>query len=93
MKCSYSFIFFKQWNDVKEYANAHDIEIMGDMPFYVGFDSADVWENQQDFLLDGDARPTVVAGVPPDYFSKTGQLWGNPIYNWRQMKKENYDSG
>lgn len=85
------FIFFKQWNDVKEYANAHDIEIMGDMPFYVGFDSADVWENQQDFLLDGDARPTVVAGVPPDYFSKTGQLWGNPIYNWRQMKKENYD--
>lgn len=85
------FIFYKQWNSIKQYANAHDIEIMGDIPFYVGVDSCDVWENQQDFLLDSDARPTVVAGVPPDYFSKTGQLWGNPIYHWKQLKKENYE--
>lgn len=85
------FIFYKQWKSVKDYANAREVEIMGDIPFYVGIDSADVWENQQDFLLDSTGSPSVVAGVPPDYFSKTGQLWGNPIYHWKQLKKEGYE--
>lgn len=85
------FIFFQQWNEVKLYANAHHIQIMGDMPIYVGIDSVDVWENQHDFLLDKQGHPTCVAGVPPDYFSKQGQRWGNPIYNWKRLKKERYE--
>lgn len=85
------FIFYKQWKDIKEYANAHDVKIMGDIPFYVGSDSADVWQQQQQFLLDEDGYATSVAGVPPDYFSETGQRWGNPIYDWKQMKKNKYD--
>lgn len=85
------FIFYKQWKDIKDYANAHGIQIMGDIPFYVGLDSADVWQNQEDFLLDEKGNPTSVAGVPPDYFSADGQRWGNPLYNWKQMKKEHYD--
>lgn len=85
------FMFYMQWDDIKAYANANGIEIMGDMPIYLGIDSADVWENQQDFLLDKDGYPTCVAGVPPDYFSATGQRWGNPIYHWKRLKKEHYD--
>lgn len=85
------FIFYKQWNQVKAYANAHGVEIMGDLPFYVGLDSADVWQNQEDFLLDPQGNPSHIAGVPPDYFSDDGQRWGNPIYNWKQMKKDHYD--
>lgn len=84
------FIFYKQWNEVKEYAHAHGVEIMGDLPFYVGLDSADVWQNQEDFLLDAQGNPSHVAGVPPDYFSEDGQRWGNPIYNWKQIKKDHY---
>lgn len=85
------FMFYMQWDDIKAYANANGIEIMGDMPIYLGIDSADVWENQQDFLLDKEGRPTCVAGVPPDYFSETGQRWGNPLYHWKRLKKEHYD--
>ncbi len=84
------FMFYKQWNEIKAYANQHQIQIMGDIPFYVGLDSADVWSHQSEFLLTKDGRPTFIAGVPPDYFSETGQRWGNPIYNWRTMKRNNY---
>ncbi len=74
--------FFRQWQALKDYANARGIEIIGDIPIFVALDSADVWANPQLFHLDERGRPTVVAGVPPDYFSETGQLWGNPLYNW-----------
>ncbi|BBF43959.1 4-alpha-glucanotransferase [Lachnospiraceae bacterium KM106-2] len=83
--------FYKQWMELKHYANRKGIKIMGDMPFYVGIDSQDVWENQDSFLLDKEGRPTYIAGVPPDYFSETGQRWGNPIYDWDYLKKTNYD--
>ena len=81
---------FKQWEYLRKYANNRGIKIMGDMPFYVGLDSADVWAHKNDFLLDGDGKPTFVAGVPADIFSETGQRWGNPIYNWENMEKDNY---
>ena len=82
--------FFCQWNNIKQYANSKGIKLIGDVPIYVSLDSADVWSNKKQFLLDKDARPTKVAGVPPDYFSKNGQLWGNPLYNWNEMKKDGY---
>ena len=75
---------------LKEKANAYDIQIMGDVPFYVGVDSVDVWAAKDNFLLDTDGRPIFVAGVPPDYFSATGQRWGNPIYDWEYLKEQNY---
>ena len=83
-------LFFRQWNRIKTDANAKGISIIGDVPIYVAFDSADVWANQRLFWLDDSGRPTVVAGVPPDYFSETGQLWGNPLYRWSAMKLEGY---
>ena len=76
------FVFFRQWERLKQYAAGRDVRLIGDLPIYVSLDSADVWANQELFKLDREGRPTVVAGVPPDYFSKTGQLWGNPIYRW-----------
>ncbi len=76
------FEFFRQWNTLREYCHARGIRIMGDIPIYVAHDSADVWAHRELFRLDENGRPTVVAGVPPDYFSATGQLWGNPIYDW-----------
>ena len=82
--------FYIQWRNIKKYANEKGIRIMGDVPFYVGLDSADVWSNKKNFLLDDDGRPSFVAGVPPDYFSKTGQRWGNPIYDWDYIKKDNF---
>ncbi len=85
------FIAFKQYFKLREYANKNGILIMGDIPFYVGGMSSDVWENQDDFLLDDQDNFTYIAGVPPDYFSKTGQRWGNPIYDWDQLKKDHYD--
>lgn len=85
------FLFFDQWMKLKKYANDRDIQIMGDIPFYVGIDSQDVWANQKCFLLDADSKPTFVAGVPPDYFSATGQRWGNPIYDWNYLKETNFE--
>lgn len=89
----YKFIQFKfseQWVKLKGYANSKNIKIIGDMPIYVALDSVDVWANPKQFLLDSNLTPTVVAGCPPDAFSDDGQLWGNPIYNWDLMEKENF---
>lgn len=84
------FLFFKQWFALKRYANDRGIKIIGDIPIFVSLDSADVWANQSLFQLDAKGFPTVVAGVPPDYFSATGQLWGNPLYNWDAHAAEDY---
>ncbi len=86
----YQFWFFDQWTRVKTYANEHEIAILGDLPIFVSMDSADVWSNPQLFKLDSKRKPSVVAGVPPDYFSPTGQLWGNPLYDWQAHEKESY---
>lgn len=83
-------IFYHQWESLKTYANEKGIRIVGDIPIYVAMDSADVWSDPQVFFLDEKYQPTVVAGVPPDYFSATGQLWGNPIYRWERMAKDGY---
>lgn len=85
------FIFYKQWKEIRSYAIEKGIKIMGDIPFYVGLDSADVWEHQDSFLLDEDGHPQFIAGVPPDYFSETGQRWGNPIYDWKTLRRDNYE--
>ncbi len=82
--------FFKQWTKLKTYANSKGIRIVGDIPIYVAMDSADAWANPQLFQLDGDNRPTAVAGCPPDGFSATGQLWGNPLYNWEYHRNTGY---
>lgn len=82
--------FFLQWSALKTYANARGVQIIGDMPIYVAYDSADVWQNPQYFQLDGNGTPTEVAGVPPDAFSSDGQLWGNPLYRWDEMQKDNF---
>ncbi|MEM7113677.1 MAG: 4-alpha-glucanotransferase [Chloroflexota bacterium] len=84
------FHFFKQWLTLKKYANDKDIKIIGDIPIFVAFDSADVWANPDLFFLNEDGTPSVIAGVPPDYFSETGQRWGNPLYHWKKMTKNNY---
>ena len=84
------FLYARQWKKLKEYAKSKQVEIIGDMPIYVSYDSVDVWQDPQLFLLDENLLPSKVAGVPPDYFSKTGQLWGNPLYNYNQMKKDHY---
>ena len=85
------YLFFKQYENLHSYANENGIKIIGDIPFYVDLESADVWGNPEIFELDKDLKPTLVAGVPPDFFSSTGQLWGNPIYNWEYLKQHNYD--
>lgn len=82
--------FFRQWNKLKKYANANNIKIIGDIPIFVAYDSADTWANPDLFYLNKQGFPTVVAGVPPDYFSVTGQLWGNPLYKWENHKKTHY---
>lgn len=84
------FLFFDQWNRVRAYANQKGIQVIGDIPIFVAYDSADAWSNPDLFYLDKKGRPTVVAGVPPDYFSPTGQLWGNPLYKWPVHKKQGY---
>ncbi|MFT8888528.1 MAG: 4-alpha-glucanotransferase [Ethanoligenens sp.] len=84
------FLFFEQWRKLKAYANQNGIRIIGDIPIYVSLDSADVWVYGDFFQLDTDRHPTAVAGVPPDMFSATGQLWGNPLYDWEAMKKDGF---
>lgn len=84
------YMLYLQWTALKAYVNGLGIEIMGDLPFYVGLDSADVWGSRKNFLLDDDGHPEFIAGVPPDYFSATGQRWGNPIYNWDYMEKDGF---
>jgi 4-alpha-glucanotransferase len=84
------FLFFKQWLELKNYANERGIQVVGDIPIFVAFDSADVWANPGLFFLNDDGSPSVVAGVPPDYFSETGQRWGNPLYRWYEMSQNNY---
>lgn len=84
------FLFSKEWYALKKYANEKGIQIIGDIPIFVSLDSADVWANQKMFQLDSKGYPLAVAGVPPDYFSATGQLWGNPLYDWDAHKKSGY---
>ena len=84
------FKFFEQWKKLKKYANTRGIQIIGDIPLYVAQDSADVWAGREQFLLDKEGNPTVVAGCPPDAYSDDGQRWGNPIYNWEHMEKDNF---
>ncbi|MBE6756214.1 MAG: 4-alpha-glucanotransferase [Ruminococcaceae bacterium] len=85
------YLFYKQWNAVKTYANSKGIAIIGDMPIYVAMDSCDVWANVSQFMIDKETlKPKKVAGCPPDYFSEDGQLWGNPLYNWDYMEKDGF---
>ena len=85
------YLFSTQWNKLKEYANKKGISIIGDIPIYVALDSADTWSNTELFKLDENGTPIAVAGCPPDAFSETGQLWGNPLYNWEHHKYTNYE--
>jgi len=85
------YLFFKQWGSLKDYCKEKNIQVIGDIPIYVNHDSVDVWAHPELFKLDDEKRPYVVAGVPPDYFSETGQLWGNPIYQWDVLKEKEYD--
>jgi 4-alpha-glucanotransferase len=84
------FVFFRQWNQLRSYAHRHGIRIIGDMPIFISSDSADVWSRPELFQLDQERRPTFVAGVPPDYFSATGQLWGNPLYAWEKHRETGF---
>ena len=85
------FLFWRQWSAIRKYANEKNIKTIGDLPIFVALDSADVWCNKPIFKLGTGGQPTVVAGVPPDYFSKTGQRWGNPIYDWDAMRRDNFN--
>jgi len=84
------FLFYRQWNSLKSYVHSKGIQIIGDIPIFVALDSADAWSHPDLFYLDDASIPTVVAGVPPDYFSPTGQLWGNPLYDWEKHEKTGY---
>lgn len=84
------YLFYKQWFSLKEYANSVGIEIMGDIPIYVSYDSVDVWSNPETFNLDKDLKIKLMSGVPPDYFAEDGQFWGNPIYDYKTLKKDGY---
>lgn len=90
MEKFFQYIFFRQWVSLKKYCNSRDIKIIGDIPIYVIYDSSDVWANPELFKLDDEKLPLFVSGVPPDYFSKTGQFWGNPVYNWEVLKRTGY---
>src|SRR5208283_1902302 len=85
------FLFFHQWSALKSYCNQKQIQVIGDIPIYVSYDSSDVWTNSEYFKLDSNKKPAFVAGVPPDYFSETGQLWGNPVYSWEKHKETFYE--
>ncbi len=84
------FIFFKQWKELKAYTNSKGIKIIGDMPIFIAYDSADLWAHKNLFTVDREGKLETVAGVPPDYFSATGQLWGNPLYRWNVMEKDDF---
>ena len=86
----FQYIFFKQWFSLKKYANSQNVKIIGDIPIYVDYNSADVWVNGKFFKLNKDKKPSFIAGVPPDCFSNLGQLWKNPVYNWKELKKDGY---
>jgi 4-alpha-glucanotransferase len=86
----YQYCFFLQWEALRDYARDHGVGIIGDIPIFVSYDSADCWSDRELFMLDGDGLPTEVAGVPPDYFSEYGQLWGNPLYNWPLHRENGY---
>ncbi|HEY59087.1 MAG TPA: 4-alpha-glucanotransferase [Anaerolineae bacterium] len=86
----FQYLFARQWQTFKKYANDKGIKIIGDIPIFVGYDCADVWSHPELFFLDAKMKPTVVAGVPPDFFSETGQLWGNPLFDWAKHKKNGY---
>ena len=86
----FQFIFFQQWQELKKYCHQQDVRLIGDIPFYVNHDSADCWANAKYFKLNEEKEPVVVSGVPPDYFSETGQLWGTPVYDWNLLKKEQF---
>ena len=85
------FMFFRQWFRLKEYANSKKVSILGDLPLYVSGDSVDVWTNTEIFRLDENLNQTEMGGVPPDYFSETGQLWGNPVFNWERIEERDFD--
>jgi 4-alpha-glucanotransferase len=85
------FLFYRQWEKLRAYCDTKDIHFFGDMPFYVSHDSSDVWSNQHYFQLDVNGEPTAVSGVPPDFFSETGQLWGTPVFNWDTLKEHGYN--
>lgn len=87
----WQFLFYRQWQGVKRYANERGIAVIGDIPIFVSYDSADTWANSDLFWLDAEGNPTVIAGVPPDYFSATGQRWGNPLYRWGRMAERGFD--
>ena len=84
------YILYEQWLDLRKYANKLGIELIGDIPIYVGIDSLDVWANQDMFLLDEEGKPTYIAGCPPDFFTAEGQTWGNPLYNWKNIEKNGF---
>jgi 4-alpha-glucanotransferase len=84
------YLFLKQWQDLHSYAGEKGIQIIGDIPIFVSYDSVEAWSKPEMFLFDTDRKPIVIAGVPPDYFSDTGQLWGNPLYDWEYMRSENF---
>ncbi|HEX3001243.1 MAG TPA: 4-alpha-glucanotransferase, partial [Methanoregula sp.] len=86
----HQYIFFLQWHPLRKYCNDRKIRVIGDLPIYAGFDSADVWAHQELFQLDKSCRPLVVAGVPPDYFSRTGQIWSNPLYRWDEHERTGF---
>ncbi len=86
----WQWFFYEQWLSLRRYANEQGIRIVGDIPIFIAFDSADAWANPELFYFDAEGNPEVVAGVPPDYFSKTGQRWGNPLYRWKKMEKRGF---
>src|SRR4029077_8256804 len=88
--CFVQFLLFRQGDQLKSYAHSKGVTLIGDLPFFVSPDSSDVWANPELFLLDEHRRPRFVAGVPPDYFSAQGQLWGNPVYDWDELRATGY---
>jgi 4-alpha-glucanotransferase len=87
----FQYLFFRHWFALKEYCNNKGIQIIGDIPLYVDYNSATVWKTPEIFKLDDIKKPIFVAGVPPDYFSETGQLWGNPVFDWDKLRSSGYD--